>query len=68
MGDREQAREEAVVETRNAKHDRDVVEPRKIAAQDQRDLKHDGNCAGPVAERRGHKVEPRHDELSEVIE
>src|ERR1043166_1463687 len=63
-----EVRKEAVVEAWNAKHDGDVVEPGKIAAQDQRDLKRDGNCARPVAERRGDEVEPRHDELTEVIE
>ena len=68
VGDREEAREEAVIEAWNANNDRDVIEPGKIAAQDQRDLEQNGNCAGPVAERRGREVKPRHDELGEMIE
>src|SRR5215510_1838093 len=62
-----EAREEAVVEAWNAEYDGDVVEPGEIAAQDQRDLKQDGNCPRPVAERRGGEVEPRHDEFCEMI-
>ena len=43
VGARKQAREETIVEARNAKHDGDVIEPGKIAAEDQRDLKYDGD-------------------------
>src|SRR5262249_56966787 len=68
VGDRQQSREEAIVETRNAKHDGDVVKPREISAQDQGDLEQDCNSAGPVAERRRGEVKPWYDELSEVIE
>ncbi len=62
------AREESVVETRNAKHDGDVIQPRKIPAQDESNLKHDRQSAGPIAERRGREVEPRHHKLSKVSE
>ena len=66
--DREHTRKKSIVEARNAENDRHVIEPGEIAAQDQRDLKQNGNRAGPVAERRRGEVEPGHDELRKMIE
>src|SRR6266540_3253950 len=63
-----EAREQSIVEARNAKHDGNVIEPRKIPAQDEADLKQDRQPASPIAEWRGREVEPRHHELSEMSE
>src|SRR5438309_6783011 len=62
------AREESVVETRDAKHDGDVIEPGKIPAQDESNLKQDRQSACPIAKWRRREVEPRHHKLSEMSE
>ena len=68
VGEREHTPKKSIIEARNAENDRDAIEPGEIAAQDQRDLKQNGNRAGPVAKRRRGEVEPGHDKLSEMIE
>ena len=67
MGDREHARQEAVVEARNAEHDGEVIQPREIAAHDQRELKENGDAPAQCRAAR-REIEPRHDELGEMIE
>src|SRR6266571_5080008 len=62
------AREKSVVEARDAKHDGDVIQPRKIAAQDESNLKQDRQSARPIAEWRRREVEPRHNKLSKMSE
>src|SRR5213596_2329141 len=62
------AREESVVETRDAKHDGNVIQPRKIPAQDESNLKQDRQSARPIAEWRWREIEPRHHKLSKMSE
>ena len=61
-----EARQQSVVEARNAEQNRDVVQPGEIAAQDQRDLKQDCDCAGPIAKRCGREIKPRNDDLCKM--
>src|SRR5437870_13841113 len=60
--------EKSVVEARDAKHDGDVVQPRKIPAQDESYLKQDRQSACQITERRRREVEPRHNKLSKMSE
>src|SRR5881628_1126742 len=60
--------EKSVVEARDAKHDSDVIQPRKIPAQDESNLKQDRQSACPITEWRRREVEPRHHKLSEMSE
>src|ERR1700751_1702780 len=62
------AREQMVVETRAAKHDGDVIQPRKIPAQDESNLKQYRQSAPKIAEGRGREVEPRYHKLSKMSE
>src|ERR1041385_2156712 len=62
------AREESVVETRNAKHDSDVIQPRKIPTQDEGHLKQDRQSARPITEWRRREVKPRYHELGKMSE
>src|SRR5262245_61221487 len=62
------AREQSVVETRDAEHDGDVIEPGKIPAQDESNLKQDCQSACPVTERRRREVKPWHHKLCKMSE
>src|SRR5436190_2603614 len=68
MGNVDEPPEKSVVETRDAKHDGDVIQPGKIPAQDESYLKQDRQSAGPIADRRRCEVEPRHHKLSKMSE
>src|SRR5438128_12034917 len=68
MRNRYQPPKQTIVETRYAKHDGDVIQPRKIPAQDESNLKQDRQSARPIAEWRRREVEPGHYKLSEMSE
>src|SRR5207248_3646408 len=60
--------QESIVEARDAKGDGDVIQPRKIPAQDESNLEQDRQSAGPIAQWRRREVEPRYHKLSKMSE
>ena len=60
--------EKSIVETRDAKDDGDVIQPRKIPAQDESNLEQDRQSARPIAQWRRREVEPRYYKLSKMSE
>src|SRR6516225_1499082 len=62
------AREESIIEARDAKQDGDVIQPREIPAQNESNLKQDRQSARQIAEWRRREVEPWHHKLSKMSE
>ncbi len=64
---RHDATPERIVETGEHRHDREPIEEREIAAQDQDDLKTRQQPARDVPAQAGPESEPGHDQLDEMV-
>ena len=59
--------QERVIKACQKRNDREVIEKRKIAADDEKNLKSDEQNAGDVADPSWPEGKPRHDEFDEMI-
>src|SRR4051812_36578085 len=63
-----QPAKEAMIERAERQYDRDPVQPRQVAGQNERELKHDRDQTRDPGERLRQEVPERHNQLDEVVE
>src|SRR5262249_51196322 len=64
---RQEVSEKRIIEAAEKRNDREIIEERKVAANDEKNLKHDEQYASDVAYRSGTERKTGHDELDEEI-
>ena len=58
---------ERIIEAREKRNDGEIVQERKVAADDEKNLKRNKKHPGNMARRSRSEREPRHDQFDEVV-